>query len=402
MLDQSRGDIRNRLADVALRAPDICGGVPDGGAGGGAARTPRAVDLDGRRRKRLDAPGTLVSAAIAAVIQAVLERYERDPATGRRNAKPIGPVEGSAPPMTLDAGLVSPGAGGPGLARVSSTRSRWPRSASRRRPDATARRRRSRMASSTFRPASSGSGTPTSSCGRSFSIRCRSIAAGPARTWSRSTRRPIGEWIAFLGALPPAERAKQRAACVVGTRSARLAASSTTGAGRGSSNFSRRRSGTARAPAACVLRRAQAARAPGLVAFPVAGVSRGRCERYFAWLRETGRVPGARLCTELEWERAARGAMIGLPARRRARARRREIDVTYGRIDSAYGPDTVGYTRLRAARLTSMIWRAMCWSSCIVADKPGEIVIRGGALLLQSRIKSAAPTGSRCRRRFAT
>jgi formylglycine-generating enzyme required for sulfatase activity len=41
---------------------------------------------------------------------------------------------------------------------------------------------------------------------------------------------------------------------------------------------------------------------------PVTGVSPRVVEDFAAWLRKTGRAPGARLCTEYEWERAARGA----------------------------------------------------------------------------------------------
>jgi eukaryotic-like serine/threonine-protein kinase len=41
--------------------------------------------------------------------------------------------------------------------------------------------------------------------------------------------------------------------------------------------------------------------------FPVAGISQGDAQAYVAWLAST-RVPGARLCSEREWERAARGA----------------------------------------------------------------------------------------------
>ena len=41
---------------------------------------------------------------------------------------------------------------------------------------------------------------------------------------------------------------------------------------------------------------------------PVTGISADDAEAYAEWLGATGRVPGARLCSELEWERAARGA----------------------------------------------------------------------------------------------
>lgn len=42
--------------------------------------------------------------------------------------------------------------------------------------------------------------------------------------------------------------------------------------------------------------------------FPVTGIALDDAVAYAAWLDRTGRVPGARLCTELELERAARGA----------------------------------------------------------------------------------------------
>jgi len=41
--------------------------------------------------------------------------------------------------------------------------------------------------------------------------------------------------------------------------------------------------------------------------FPVGGVSYKLVSDYAEWLAKTGRVPGARPCTEWEWERAARG-----------------------------------------------------------------------------------------------
>src|SRR5262249_6159819 len=73
--------------------------------------------------------------------------------------------------------------------------------------------------------------------------------------------------------------------------------------------------------------------------FPVAGISPLDADLYVKWLRETGRVPGARLCTEVEWERAARGADdrlfpkgdVLLPADA-------NFNATYGRVDSAFGP----------------------------------------------------------------
>ena len=75
----------------------------------------------------------------------------------------------------------------------------------------------------------------------------------------------------------------------------------------------------------------------------MAGVSAVDAERYFAWLRQTGRVPGARFCTELEWERAARGADDRLfPHGDELAGSDANLDVSYGRLDAAYGPDAVG------------------------------------------------------------
>jgi serine/threonine protein kinase/formylglycine-generating enzyme required for sulfatase activity len=77
--------------------------------------------------------------------------------------------------------------------------------------------------------------------------------------------------------------------------------------------------------------------------FPVSGVSPEDALAYVAWLDRSGRVPGARLCTEREWERAARGA----DAREFAHGNRlapddANFDLTYGRKNGAYGPDEVG------------------------------------------------------------
>ncbi len=77
--------------------------------------------------------------------------------------------------------------------------------------------------------------------------------------------------------------------------------------------------------------------------FPVTGISLVDIHEYLAWLGATGRVPGARLCSEWEWERAARGAddrtyTTGdiLPASMT------NVDLTYGRNSVAFGPDEVG------------------------------------------------------------
>jgi serine/threonine protein kinase/formylglycine-generating enzyme required for sulfatase activity len=77
--------------------------------------------------------------------------------------------------------------------------------------------------------------------------------------------------------------------------------------------------------------------------FPVAAVSFEDAIDYTAWLDRTGRLPGARLCNEYEWERAARGADgRTFPSGSSLAPDDANIDVTYGRDPVAFGPDEVG------------------------------------------------------------
>jgi formylglycine-generating enzyme required for sulfatase activity len=77
--------------------------------------------------------------------------------------------------------------------------------------------------------------------------------------------------------------------------------------------------------------------------FPVAGVSPKDALQYTAWLARSGRVPRARLCSEREWERAARGADgREFPHGNRLLHDDANFDLTYGRKSGGYGPDEVG------------------------------------------------------------
>ena len=76
---------------------------------------------------------------------------------------------------------------------------------------------------------------------------------------------------------------------------------------------------------------------------PVSGVSFDDARAYVAWLAATGRVPRARICTELEWERAARGADgRSFPHGEELAPDDANFDETYGRVTDAFGPDPVG------------------------------------------------------------
>jgi formylglycine-generating enzyme required for sulfatase activity len=76
---------------------------------------------------------------------------------------------------------------------------------------------------------------------------------------------------------------------------------------------------------------------------PVTGISVEDAEAYAAWLSTSGRVPGARLCREDEWERAARGADDReFPHGNRLEPDDANHDETYGKDPGAMGPDEVG------------------------------------------------------------
>jgi formylglycine-generating enzyme required for sulfatase activity len=119
--------------------------------------------------------------------------------------------------------------------------------------------------------------------------------------------------------------------------------------------------------------------------FPVAGVSPSAAKRYAAWLRETGRVPGARLCTELEWERAARGADDRVfPHGGLLQPDDANFDATYGRLDGAYGPDAVGsHPRSRSPFGVDDL-AGNIYEFAISSQKSEEMVIRGGAYYFNS------------------
>ncbi|MCY1015906.1 bifunctional serine/threonine-protein kinase/formylglycine-generating enzyme family protein [Pyxidicoccus sp. MSG2] len=77
--------------------------------------------------------------------------------------------------------------------------------------------------------------------------------------------------------------------------------------------------------------------------FPLAGVSAEDMTGYLSWLDRTGRLPGARLCNELEWTRAARGADgRRYPHGDRLPKDAANIEGTYNRRPDGFGPDEVG------------------------------------------------------------
>jgi serine/threonine protein kinase/formylglycine-generating enzyme required for sulfatase activity len=117
---------------------------------------------------------------------------------------------------------------------------------------------------------------------------------------------------------------------------------------------------------------------------PVGGITFPEAEAYAAWLDATGRVPGARMCTDREWERAARGADDRLFPHGNA------LDASDANIDGAYpegpsqGPDAVG--SFPASRspfgIDDMTGNVFEWTrSSLVND---EVLAQGGAYFFDS------------------
>jgi serine/threonine protein kinase/formylglycine-generating enzyme required for sulfatase activity len=114
--------------------------------------------------------------------------------------------------------------------------------------------------------------------------------------------------------------------------------------------------------------------------FPVSAVSYEDAVAYAAWLDRSRRLPGARLCDEYEWERAARGADARrFPGGDTLAPDDANLDVTYGREPLAFGPDEVGShpasrSPVGADDMVGNVWE---WTRSV--ETAGAPVIRGGS-----------------------
>jgi formylglycine-generating enzyme required for sulfatase activity len=113
---------------------------------------------------------------------------------------------------------------------------------------------------------------------------------------------------------------------------------------------------------------------------PVAGINFESAQAYARWLATTGRVPGARLCTEVEWERAARGVDgREYPHGDSLLPEEANFDLTYGKEPGGFGPDEVGSHPASRSPfgVDDMVGNVWEWThSSLEAGKP---VARGGS-----------------------
>ena len=114
--------------------------------------------------------------------------------------------------------------------------------------------------------------------------------------------------------------------------------------------------------------------------FPVSAISYDDAVAFAAWLDRTGRIPGARLCDEYEWERAARGADARtFPSGSTLLPDDANIDVTYGRDPLAFGPDEVGSHPASRSPIGADDMAGNVWEWTRSVQIPGAPVFRGGA-----------------------
>jgi formylglycine-generating enzyme required for sulfatase activity len=113
---------------------------------------------------------------------------------------------------------------------------------------------------------------------------------------------------------------------------------------------------------------------------PVTAVSFGDASAYAAWLDRSGRVPGARLCDEREWERAARGADgRPYPGGVRIDSDDANFDLTYGRNPLAFGPDEVGSHPASGSPFGVHDMSGNVWEYVSAMGHPDQPVARGGS-----------------------
>ncbi|MFT3712820.1 MAG: SUMF1/EgtB/PvdO family nonheme iron enzyme [Archangium sp.] len=112
---------------------------------------------------------------------------------------------------------------------------------------------------------------------------------------------------------------------------------------------------------------------------PVSGISFDDAQAYVKWLRDSGRLPRARLCNDLEWERAARGADGRTFATGDVLTPRdANFDLTWDRKAECFGPDEVGQ-HFAKSPFGLLDVSGNVWEWTIDARDATQVVNRGGS-----------------------
>jgi len=114
--------------------------------------------------------------------------------------------------------------------------------------------------------------------------------------------------------------------------------------------------------------------------FPVVGIAAADAAAYAAWLAATGKVPRARLCTDLEWEYAARGADgREYPHGNVISPEDANFDETYRKDPQAMGPDEVGSHPASRSPYGLDDMSGNVWEWVASSVDPGGHAARGGS-----------------------
>ena len=161
--------------------------------------------------------------------------------------------------------------------------------------------------------------------------------------WIARRETTFGDYIRFLEALPPAERDAHRPRIDKGGFQGALSLERLDDGAWQLTLKPSKQAYVARAGEAIVYPGRDRRARQRWLEMPVVGVTVADAEAYAAWLARTGELPGARLCTELEWERAARGADgREYPHGERLGKDDANFDDTYDKDPLGMGPDEVG------------------------------------------------------------
>lgn len=186
-----------------------------------------------------------------------------------------------------------------------------------------------------------------------------------------------GEWIAFLQTLPPAERAKRTP--LVNQSRSYMGVELGQEAGWTLSLALPTARHQAKQGEPLVFPGRARNREVDWSRLPVSGISFSDAEAYARWLHSSGRLPGARMCTEDEWERAARGADgRPFPCGHTLRPDDANYDETYGRVGNAYGPDEVGSHPSCPSPVGLLDASGNVWEWLRSTSPTSEVVYRGG------------------------
>jgi formylglycine-generating enzyme required for sulfatase activity len=377
VLNSDRADLRGQLADLIVEDRLLANELR-------RAERARSLDVlldrydDGTRRRFLSAPGAVSVDVNPRAAVLTLERYRIDPTTGSRTLEPAGPLHPDGALTSVPPGSYRLQASAPGFTNMV-----YPFEVA---------RGDSRTLQLALLPATAvtagfiyvGAGEFWFGDGDE-QLRTQFLDTAPLHRRATDgyliARNEVTfrEWIAFLAATPAGERALLSPRAPGGTRGWVQLREDESGWQLVFQPATRRYTAREGEPIVYAGRKTLASQ--DWLDFPVSGVSAQDAQRYLAWLRATGRVPAARLCTELEWERAARGADDRVyPNGDQLRPQDANFDLTYGRLGSAYGPDVVGsHPAIRSPfGVDDLVGNVLE----LVASSLGsedELVVRGGA-----------------------